>query len=211
MEPTIIRRSRTPAARSSGRPIPSGPRPSPPGWPTPSPRILQQNIQSGTGTKAKIGRPAAGKTGTAQDNGDAWFCGYTPHLSTAVWMGNPERQVPMTRSRHQRSPGGSFPAEHVAEVHEQGRPRLPGSGLRGAYGPGEVRPILQEHSTPCGRRPPPRAPPRRCTTTRHRPTPPRGPLPPPGHHRPSRPAPPRPRRPRPRTGVAGPVAPVRRP
>ena len=50
---------------------------------------------SGTGTKADIDRPAAGKTGTAQDWHDAWFCGYTPHLSTAVWMGHPEAQIPM--------------------------------------------------------------------------------------------------------------------
>ncbi|WP_435299259.1 transglycosylase domain-containing protein [Timonella sp. A28] len=36
------------------------------------------------------GRPSAGKTGTTQGNGDAWFIGYTPQLSTAVWMGYPE-------------------------------------------------------------------------------------------------------------------------
>lgn len=36
------------------------------------------------------GRPAAGKTGTTNDNKDAWFVGYTPQLSTAVWMGNPD-------------------------------------------------------------------------------------------------------------------------
>ncbi len=74
-------------------------------------RILQQNIRSGTGTRAAIGRPAAGKTGTAQEYYDAWFCGYTPHLSTAVWMGFPEAQIEMKNVHGIRVTGGSFPAE----------------------------------------------------------------------------------------------------
>jgi penicillin-binding protein 1A len=74
-------------------------------------RILQNNILRGTGTKADIGRPAAGKTGTAQEWYDAWFCGYTPHLSTAVWMGHPEAQVAMDNVHGIRVTGGSFPAE----------------------------------------------------------------------------------------------------
>jgi penicillin-binding protein 1A len=50
--------------------------------------VLQGVITSGTGTSAALGRPAAGKTGTTSNNTDAWFVGYTPTLSTAVWMGN---------------------------------------------------------------------------------------------------------------------------
>ncbi len=72
--------------------------------------ILQQNVQKGTATKAKIGRPAAGKTGTTQDNGDAWFCGYTPHLSTSVWVGYPNKVVPMDHVHGIAVTGGSFPA-----------------------------------------------------------------------------------------------------
>jgi penicillin-binding protein 1A len=49
---------------------------------------LQGVIQYGTGTAAQIGRPAAGKTGTTSNTTDAWFVGYTPTLSAAVWMGN---------------------------------------------------------------------------------------------------------------------------
>jgi membrane peptidoglycan carboxypeptidase len=49
---------------------------------------LQGVIQYGTGTAAGIGRPAAGKTGTTSNTTDAWFVGYTPTLSAAVWMGN---------------------------------------------------------------------------------------------------------------------------
>src|SRR5581483_8891304 len=50
--------------------------------------VLRGVISSGTGTRANIGRPAAGKTGTAQEYRDAWFVGYTPTLSTAVWLGD---------------------------------------------------------------------------------------------------------------------------
>jgi 1A family penicillin-binding protein len=49
--------------------------------------LLQGVIQHGTGTNAQIGRPAAGKTGTAQDFADAWFVGYVPQLATGVWVG----------------------------------------------------------------------------------------------------------------------------
>jgi penicillin-binding protein 1A len=46
-------------------------------------------VEAGTGTGAQIGRPVAGKTGTAQDSRDAWFAGYVPQLATVVWMGYP--------------------------------------------------------------------------------------------------------------------------
>src|SRR3954467_8153546 len=52
-------------------------------------KILKENVLAGTGTRANvIGRPAAGKTGTTDDFTDAWFVGYTPRLSTAVWVGH---------------------------------------------------------------------------------------------------------------------------
>lgn len=52
--------------------------------------VLRQVIEGGTGESADIGKAAAGKTGTAQYNKDAWFVGYVPRLTTAVWMGYPE-------------------------------------------------------------------------------------------------------------------------
>jgi penicillin-binding protein 1A len=73
-------------------------------------QVLIANIQRGTGTRASIGRPAAGKTGTTSDWTDAWFVGYTPNLSTAVWMGDPDAQVPMTNVHGRRVTGGLFPA-----------------------------------------------------------------------------------------------------
>lgn len=51
---------------------------------------LQGVVQSGTGTSAQIGRPAAGKTGTTSSERDVWFVGYVPQLATAVWIGNDE-------------------------------------------------------------------------------------------------------------------------
>lgn len=50
--------------------------------------MLESVINSGTGRKAALGRFAAGKTGTSQDNRDAWFVGYTDELIAAVWLGN---------------------------------------------------------------------------------------------------------------------------
>jgi penicillin-binding protein 1A len=78
--------------------------------------VLEGVVKSGTGTRADVGRPVAGKTGTTQKNGDAWFVGYTPGLSTAVWMGYPEGQSKEMKSVHGvEVTGGSFPAEIFRE------------------------------------------------------------------------------------------------
>jgi penicillin-binding protein 1A len=59
-------------------------------------RVLQGVIDHGTGTAARLaGRVAAGKTGTAQNAADAWFCGYVPQLATCVWVGYPNGTRPM--------------------------------------------------------------------------------------------------------------------
>jgi penicillin-binding protein 1A len=75
--------------------------------------VLQQVIQRGTGIDARIGRPAAGKTGSAENNTDAWFVGYTPELVAAVWVGEPQSTTiamtpPLTRITVL---GGTFPAK----------------------------------------------------------------------------------------------------
>lgn len=56
--------------------------------------VMRGVISGGTGSRANIGRPAAGKTGSSQFNANAWFVGYTPTLSTAVWMGKADGQGP---------------------------------------------------------------------------------------------------------------------
>lgn len=73
--------------------------------------ILKNVIRGGTGRAASIGRPAAGKTGTTQNYGDAWFVGYTPHLSTSVWIGYSDSKKPMKNVHGIRVAGGTFPAQ----------------------------------------------------------------------------------------------------
>ena len=58
-------------------------------------KILEENVQSGTGVGAYFGRPAAGKTGTTENHADAWFSGYTPQLEASVWVGYQRAEIPM--------------------------------------------------------------------------------------------------------------------
>jgi membrane peptidoglycan carboxypeptidase len=75
--------------------------------------ILEGVIRSGTGRRAALpDRIAAGKTGTTENYGDAWFVGYTPQLATAVWVGYPNKLIPMLTQYHgDPVAGGTFPAE----------------------------------------------------------------------------------------------------
>ena len=93
---------------------------------------LKGVLTEGTGRSYPLadGRPAAGKTGTQQDNTNAWFVGFTPYLTTAVWVGDPERlhadgQRPRVR-RTQRLAGA-------------GRP-VPDADLEGVHGSGPRQP-----------------------------------------------------------------------
>jgi membrane peptidoglycan carboxypeptidase len=74
--------------------------------------LMRGVITGGTGTRAALkDRPAAGKTGTTEDNADAWFVGFTPDLVSAVWMGAPTGRVPMLNiGPFATVTGGSFPA-----------------------------------------------------------------------------------------------------
>ena len=75
-------------------------------------QVLQSVVFGGTGTAAAVpGRQVAGKTGTAEGFQDAWFVGYAPQLATAVWMGDPDGEVPMTNIAGINVVGGSFPAQ----------------------------------------------------------------------------------------------------
>jgi penicillin-binding protein 1A len=72
---------------------------------------LEGVISHGTGTAAYFGRPAAGKTGTAEDYKDAWFCGYVPQLAACVWIGYPQAEIPMHNlDGFAQVVGGSVPA-----------------------------------------------------------------------------------------------------
>ena len=72
--------------------------------------VLEQNVQSGTGTRARIsGQQAAGKTGTTNDSTDGWFVGYTPQLATAVWIGGLGSKFTINLGGSNIT-GGSYPA-----------------------------------------------------------------------------------------------------
>lgn len=107
---------------------------------------LEGVIVRGTGRSADIGRPAGGKTGSAQNNTDAWFCGYTQQLATAVWVGFAEPRADAGGQRRLvgMSPpntritvyGGTYPAQIWARF------------MRSALGSTEPTPLMDPLITP---------------------------------------------------------------
>jgi penicillin-binding protein 1A len=72
--------------------------------------VLRQNAQYGTGAGSGDGvHPNAGKTGTTENHADAWFDGYTRQLSTVVWMGYQQGEVPMLNVHGYEVAGATFP------------------------------------------------------------------------------------------------------
>jgi penicillin-binding protein 1A len=87
-------------------------------------RILQDNVNAGTGTHANLGCPQGGKTGTTDHNTDAWFVGFTPRLATAVWVGYPNARIEMNTLYHGLPvDGGTYPADiwHAYMQHAIGK------------------------------------------------------------------------------------------
>jgi penicillin-binding protein 1A len=120
--------------------------------------VLRGVVEGGTGRRANIGRPVAGKTGTATNNTDIWFVGYTPQLVAAVWMGHADAQ---------RSLGGVFGGDTAASTFAaymrpamEGQPELdfptPGplpAPKAGAGEPAQKRPnqrSIARFPTDCG-------------------------------------------------------------
>lgn len=111
--------------------------------------VLERVITAGTGTRARIDRPAAGKTGTSQAWRDAWFAGYVPQLTAVVWVGNPicraggcESMTP-SNGYPDRIIGGSYPAtiwqtfmsEALRDVPVRDFPPAPASVYRAGPAP----------------------------------------------------------------------------
>jgi len=88
---------------------------------------LQGVVQHGTGTAAALGsRPVAGKTGTAENFQDAWFCGYVPQLATCVWVGYPKGEIPLTDVEGvYQVAGGTLPAEIWHDFMDPAVAKLP--------------------------------------------------------------------------------------
>ncbi len=74
-------------------------------------QVMAEDIKRGTSSRAKINRPAAGKTGSTENLQDAWFVGYTPDYSTSVWIGYPDKQIPMTDVHGTSVWGSGFPVD----------------------------------------------------------------------------------------------------
>jgi len=74
--------------------------------------LLQNVVKVGTGTRAQVGDlPISGKTGTTEGYGDAWFVGWTPDYTIAVWVGYPDEFKSMeTEFQGESVAGGTFPA-----------------------------------------------------------------------------------------------------
>jgi penicillin-binding protein 1A len=83
----------------------------PPGVAATETSMLETVLQYGTGRAAAIGQFAAGKTGTTSNYGDAWFVGWDSKYTVAVWVGYPNKLIPMTTD-FDNGPvlGGTFPA-----------------------------------------------------------------------------------------------------
>ena len=127
-------------------------------------QVLENNVQAGTGKNAQLGaQPAAGKTGTTESNSNTWFVGFTPYLTTAVWMGIPEsNNAPMGNLGGREQFGGLWPATIFANFNkaylaDESKPvvdfptcaPLPRSG-RPAAGAGDPYGTLNGGSAPFG-------------------------------------------------------------
>ena len=88
---------------------------------------LEGVVRGGTGTAAALGaRPVAGKTGTAENFQDAWFCGYVPQLATCVWVGYPKGEIPLLNVEGVGEvAGGTLPAEIWRRFMEPAVSNLP--------------------------------------------------------------------------------------
>jgi penicillin-binding protein 1A len=79
--------------------------------------ILSEVVSLGTGKRAQIGHSQWGKTGTTDNNGDAWFCGATKEVTACVWVGHADSTQSMsTDFGGAPVDGGTFPAEIWAQV-----------------------------------------------------------------------------------------------
>jgi penicillin-binding protein 1A len=138
---------------SPGRPLPDGSRRDrnrvetravlPAGVAQTETSMLETVLQYGTGRAAALGQFAAGKTGTTSNYGDAWFVGWNSKYTVAVWVGYPDKLIPMTTEFNGHPVlGGTFPAliwhefmtAAIAIDQARGERRAAGKESEGASG-----------------------------------------------------------------------------
>jgi penicillin-binding protein 1A len=117
-------------------------------------KILEQNIQGGTGTHANIGCPAGGKTGTTDKNIDAWFVGFTPRLSTAVWVGFPGSTATSMNGMYAPTggniDGGTYPADIWGQYMKQAKGKYCGE-FKKATDPFQSQPFKGHYASQGGK------------------------------------------------------------
>jgi penicillin-binding protein 1A len=110
-KPIAITKVRFPDGKSDDFSKPKGDRVMTDGQAMEVTKVLKMNVQSGTGVNANYGCPAAGKTGTTDNFTDAWFVGYEPRLTAAVWVGYPNALVEMRSVHGIEVAGATFPSQ----------------------------------------------------------------------------------------------------
>ena len=144
-KPKAIRRVDFPSGKSDNLGKPKRKRVLPDGVASEVTKILEANVKKGTGVKASIGCPAAGKTGTTDNFNDAWFVGYTPTLAAAVWVGYPNALKEMRGIHGIDVAGGTFPASIWGAF--MGRAKEGCSGFRAPSNPVSYVPFYGKYAS----------------------------------------------------------------
>jgi penicillin-binding protein 1A len=110
-------------------------------------RVLEENMLHGTGVGAHLaGRVDAGKTGTTDNDADAWFSGYTPSLETTVWIGYPRAEIPMLDVHGAAVSGPTLPATAWRLFMESALARTPNLDFAAPLSSPEFAPWRGSHA-----------------------------------------------------------------
>ncbi|MEM6835257.1 MAG: PBP1A family penicillin-binding protein [Cyanobacteria bacterium P01_C01_bin.120] len=101
--------------------------------------MLRSVVEGGTGGRAYIGRPVAGKTGTSENDRDLWFVGYIPQLAVGIWLGNDDNSRTWGVSSSAAATWGDFMSKLLEDIPEEDFPPLP--QLAGRKGSIEAEPV----------------------------------------------------------------------
>ena len=114
---------------------------------SPVTRVLEENMLHGTGVGAHIpGLDDAGKTGTTDNDADAWFCGYTPSLEATVWIGYPQAEIPMLAVHGAAVSGPTLPATAWRLFMERAAASSPSLAFPSPLSPAEFAPWRRRYA-----------------------------------------------------------------